>query len=164
MLLSLIFADEAFAAPNLNTPQQLFRLRITPGLNQQELPINESMASTPIFSALQAMVKGTKVSRTASVTDNWLRRNVKELGLATGFELPVGPYCFRRGNGEALDSSSLISDSQRNLILQHASSAVFQHNYLSRYITSDTQVIHRGLGAQTALMRAASGMSRSIDR
>ena len=57
----------------------------------------------------------------------------------------------------------LISDAQRNLILQHASSAVFQHNYLSRYITQDTQAIYRGLEPQTAVMRAASGMTRSID-
>ncbi|KAK3070782.1 hypothetical protein LTR53_009843 [Teratosphaeriaceae sp. CCFEE 6253] len=73
------------------------------------------------------------------------------------------PYCFRRDHGEALDSSSHISDSQRNLILQHSSSAVFQHNYLSRYITQDTQVAYRGLEPQTAIIRVASGMSRSID-
>ena len=59
--------------------------------------------------------------------------------------------------------AGLISDSQRNLILQHASSAVFQHNYLSRYITQDTQAIYRGLDPQAAVMRAASGMTRSID-
>lgn len=56
-----------------------------------------------------------------------------------------------------------ISDSQRNLILQHASSAVFQNSYLSRYITADTQAAYRGLEPQTAVMRAASGMSRTID-
>ena len=58
----------------------------------------------------------------------------------------------------------LISDVQRNLILQHANSGVFQHNYLSRYITQDTQAIYRGLAPQTAVIRAASGMARSIDQ
>jgi len=62
-----------------------------------------------------------------------------------------------------LTALGLISDSQRNLILQHASSAIFQHNYLSRYITQDTQAIYRGLDPQTAIMKAASGMTRSID-
>ncbi|TKA67115.1 hypothetical protein B0A55_11012 [Friedmanniomyces simplex] len=56
-----------------------------------------------------------------------------------------------------------ISASQRNLIPQHSSSAVFEHNYLSRYITQDTQAAYRGLEPQTAIIRAASGMSRSID-
>ena len=67
-------------------------------------------------------------------------------------------------NSSANYATGLISDSQRNLILQHSSSAVFQHNYLSRYITQDTQAIYRGLDPQTAVIRAASGMSRSIDR
>ena len=57
----------------------------------------------------------------------------------------------------------LISDVQRNLILQHANSGVFQHNYLSQYITQDTQAIYRGLAPQTAVIRAASGMARTID-
>ncbi|KAL9594076.1 MAG: hypothetical protein Q9179_005568 [Wetmoreana sp. 5 TL-2023] len=73
-------------------------------------------------------------------------------------ELPTGPYTFRRGNGQALDNSN----AQRNIILQHHSSSVFQKNYASRYMP-DTQAAYRGLKPQTALMRAASGMSRTID-
>ena len=46
----------------------------------------------------------------------------------------------------------LISPEQRNLILQHANSGVFQRNYLSRYITRDTQAIYRGLAPQTAVI------------
>ena len=41
---------------------------------------------------------------------------------------------------------------------------MFLKSYLSRYITSDTQAARRGLEPQTALMRIASGMSRTIDR
>ena len=55
-----------------------------------------------------------------------------------------------------------ITDAQRNIILQHHSSSVFQKNYASRYMP-DTQAAYRGLKPQTALMRAASGMSRTID-
>ena len=57
-----------------------------------------------------------------------------------------------------------ISDSQRNLILQHANSQVFQHSYLSRYITADTQAAYRGLEPRFDVMRIASGMSRTIDK
>ncbi len=56
-----------------------------------------------------------------------------------------------------------ISESQCNLILQHHDSSVFQRSYLSRYITADTQAAYRDLKPQTALMRVASGMSRTID-
>ncbi|KAL9580150.1 MAG: hypothetical protein Q9212_004664 [Teloschistes hypoglaucus] len=91
-MLALLFADQAFAAPSLTSPEQLFRLRIAPG--QKQLPVR-----------LQA---------------------------------------------------------QQNIILQHHNSFVFQKNYASRYMP-DTQAAYRGLKPQTALMRAASGMSRTID-
>lgn len=65
---------------------------------------------------------------------------------------------------EANTRLGYISESQRNLILQHHDSRVFQRSYLSRYITADTQAAYRDLKPQTALMRAASGMSRTIDR
>ncbi|KAL8639991.1 MAG: hypothetical protein Q9228_003047 [Teloschistes exilis] len=76
-------------------------------------------------------------------------------------ELPTGPYTFRHGNGQALDNSSEITDAQRNIILQHHNSSVFQ-NYASRYMP-DTQAAIGGLRPQTALIRAVSGMSRTID-
>ena len=49
-----------------------------------------------------------------------------------------------------------------NIILQHHNSSNFQKNYASRYMP-DTQAAYRGSNPQTALMRAASGMSRNID-
>ncbi|GIZ48168.1 hypothetical protein CKM354_001124100 [Cercospora kikuchii] len=161
MLLGLLFADDAFAVPDLS-PAELFQLRIPPGKRELRIPIKQSKAELPLFRRTERTVRGLRVSNDA-VTENWLRERLRRLGTITNFEMPVKPYCFRRGHGEALDSSSHISDSQRNLILQHSSSAVFQHNYLSRYITQDTQAAYRGLEPQTAIIRAASGMSRSID-
>ncbi|KAK4551680.1 hypothetical protein LTR86_010967 [Recurvomyces mirabilis] len=161
MLLSLLFADDAFAVPDLK-PEDLYALRIPPGKRELVIPIEESKAELPLFRRVEHTTHGLRISRKA-VTENWLRERLHLLGQITGFEAPVKPYCFRRGQGEALDSSSYISASQRNLILQHSSSAVFEHNYLSHYITQDTQAAYRGLEPQTAVVRAASGMSRSID-
>ena len=106
MLVSLLFGDQAFATPGLTGPEQLFGLRVPPGLNQQPVPIKDSMSGVPVFRRLESTVYGLRVSRTAAATDDWLRGQLASLGEVTGFELPVGPYCFRRGNGEALDSSS----------------------------------------------------------
>ena len=64
---------------------------------------------------------------------------------------------------DALTLPAHISDAQRNVILQHASSRVYEQNYLPRYITQDTQAAYRGLAPQVALTRLASGMSRTID-
>ena len=107
MLLSLAFADGAFAAPDLTEPKQLFDLRGPPGLNQLEVPIKSSKMEMPLFRSLGRSHRGKEVSDTTTITDKWLRERMKHLGDVTGFALPVGPYCFRRGNGEALDSSSM---------------------------------------------------------
>ena len=107
LLLSLVFADEAFAAPGLDGPEQLFQLRVPAGLNQQPLPIKESKFGVPLFRRLEASVHGVRVSPNVAATDSWLRETMAKVGIVTGFELPVKPYCFRRGNGEALDSSSM---------------------------------------------------------
>lgn len=49
------------------------------------------------------------------------------------------------------------------MIMQHSKSEVFQRHYLPRYINVDTQAAYRGTAPQSAVMRAASGMRRSID-
>jgi hypothetical protein len=48
-------------------------------------------------------------------------------------------------------------------MMGHASITTFLRHYLSRRITIDTQAVVRGIQPQTALMRAACTMSRSID-
>ena len=55
-----------------------------------------------------------------------------------------------------------FTDAQKNIILQHHNSSVSQKNCASRYMP-DTQAAYRGLKPQTALMRAVSEMSRTID-
>lgn len=103
-VLSLGFADGAFEG--LAGPEDLFQLKVLPGLNQQEVPIKKSKMDWPLFRGLRSGQNGHEVSETERVTDKWLRDRMKHLGEVTGFDLPLGPYCFRRGNGEALDSSS----------------------------------------------------------
>ncbi|KAJ9646989.1 hypothetical protein H2199_001975 [Coniosporium tulheliwenetii] len=161
--LALAFLDQAFAAPDLTSPEQLYSLNVLPGQNQQPLPWREEMEDVPLFRKSERTAHGIELS-SDTLPYSTLRPRMRTLGEVTGIELPVGAYCFRRGNGEALDNSSFISDSQRNLILQHSSSQVFQHNYLSRHITADTQAAYRGLPPQVTVMRAATGMSRTIDK
>lgn len=74
--------------------------------------------------------------------------------------MPLFLLLIRAGDGVGY-----INDAQRNLCLQHApNSTVFQTNYLSHHITADTQAAFRNLPPQTAIMRAATSMSRTIDK
>ena len=109
MLLSLAFADEAFAAPALTGPEELTKLCVPPGLHQLPVPIKSSKGEVSLFRRLERTRHGTDVSQDNAATDQWFRDTLRRLGDITGFELPVGPYCFRRGAGEAFDSSSTSS-------------------------------------------------------
>ncbi|KAK0858525.1 hypothetical protein LTR87_017765 [Friedmanniomyces endolithicus] len=182
-LLPLMFADEAFAPSSLTGPDQLFSLEVPTDLRQLKLPIKQTLGDKPIFRTVVKTANGYEVSPTDAATYDWLNQQLKRLGAETGFELPVGAYAFRRGSGEALDDSgrsphvvlvvrgtALIpysvhtSEGLRNLILQHADTSVFLKNYLSHYVTGDVAAAFRGLEPQTAVVKTASGMTRSIER
>ena len=105
MLLGLLFADDAFAVPDFS-PEELFKLRIPSGKRELRIPIKQSKAELPLFRRTMRTVHGLKASHEV-VTENWLRERLKQLGAITNFDMPVKPYCFRRGHGEALDSSSV---------------------------------------------------------
>ncbi|KAJ9656079.1 hypothetical protein H2201_008651 [Coniosporium apollinis] len=162
-LLGLIFADRAFAASKLTSPDQLSRLDIPPGLNELRLPLRSSMDNIPVFRRSVKALSGWKISRDLPLPYSTLLPWMKKLGVITGFRQIARPYTLRYAAGKAFDESDSISDPLRNLIMQHADTRTFLKHYLSRHITADTQAIVRGLKPQHALMRAACRMSRSID-
>lgn len=55
------------------------------------------------------------------------------------------------------------NEAVRNLVLDHASSMIFQRNYLSRMIRYDTQAAYRGTIPRGDLIIASHRMSRIID-
>jgi len=105
-MLALLFADQAFAASALTSPEQLFRLRIAPGQKQLLVPLKEEMAERPLFRRCKNTVRSLQISEDHALADTTLRPQMTDLGVITGMELPTGPYTFRRGNGQALDNSS----------------------------------------------------------
>lgn len=108
MLLGLLFDDEAFEAPGLIGPEELFRLRIPPTLNQLVLPLKDSLSQVPLFKNSERTMNGFEMSKTKAMPSGSLRTCFTKWGQITGFELPLKPYAFRRGNGEALDSSGKL--------------------------------------------------------
>ena len=105
-MLALLFSDQAFAAPSLTSPEQLYRLRVDPGQKQLPLPLKDEMADRPLFRRCKNTVRSVQISEEQALTDNALRDQMTDLGTITGMELPTAPYTFRRGNGHALDNSS----------------------------------------------------------
>ena len=75
MLLGLLFADHAFAAPELTGPEQLFRLRIPDSLNQLVLPTKDSMSKQPIFRSTVQTAYGIRICSTKQMRPTNLRNS-----------------------------------------------------------------------------------------
>ena len=91
-----------------NLIKKLFEMWVSDGTNELALPFDEDVWSKPIFRKVRSSVTGPRVSDDEAATYNWFQTKLKMLGEITGFKLPVGPYAFRRGAGEAFDSSSRL--------------------------------------------------------
>jgi len=69
---------------------------------------------------------------------------------------------LRRDSLTATDDPN-SNEAVRNLVLDHATSMIFQRNYLSRMIRYDTQAAYRGTTSRGDLIVASHRMSRMID-
>lgn len=93
-LLTLIFSNQAFAAPKLTSPKQLFRLRILSGQKQLLMPLKEEMGHIPLFRRSENTVNGICISNDQTLPDSALRSWIVKLGSVTSMELPTGLYTF----------------------------------------------------------------------
>jgi hypothetical protein len=102
--LALALADNAFVA-KFESAIQIFRLKLRPDQNELQLLFEDSMADIPIFRTCERALNGIQVSPDRPLTDAFIRSMMKKAAKITGINVPVGPYTFRRGAGEAFDHS-----------------------------------------------------------
>ena len=184
-LLGLLFYDRAFAAYNLTSPEELSRLTIPQGRNELPLHLNHMLDDVPVFRKATRTVHGWDISPHEPLPYSTLLPWVRTLGEVTGFAQVTRPYSLRYAGGKAFNENGKscdlvyaryvvhdvvltycvgnVSEAMQNLMMGHASISTFLKHYLSRRITVDTQAVVRGIQPQTAFMRAACTMSRSID-
>ena len=105
-LLTLIFTDQVFAPPDLNSPKQSFCLRIELGQKQLEIPLKENMQNVPLFHWSEDTVNGVQISNGKALLNSTLCSRMVTLGNIMGMELLTGLYTFWCDNSEALDTSS----------------------------------------------------------
>lgn len=87
---------------------------------------------------------------------------------ATAPALPLigvvrGPTTILSMSGTDCGAQGNISDSLRNLMMQHQDTRVFLNHYLSGCVTVDTAAVDRELEPQDGIMNAACRMSRWVD-
>jgi hypothetical protein len=104
-LLGLIFADRAFAAPNLISAEQLSRLDIRPSYQQLELLLKSSILDVPVFRKSVRTGYGYEISPYESLSYATLLSLMKAVGVIAGFLQPTRPYCLRYGASNEFNQS-----------------------------------------------------------
>ena len=102
--LSLAFLRDAFDVPGL-TPSQVYGSKVLACKGQQLFPWKREIEDAYIFRKSVRSAFGVDMADD-HLPYEALNTRLKKVGELTGFSIPVGAYCFRRGNGEALDNSS----------------------------------------------------------
>jgi hypothetical protein len=105
-LVSLAFNDSAFAPPDLDSPEVLFRLRARRENGCQRIPWREEMTDVPIFRRAIATKEGIRTSADNALTYNVYQTWVKRLGEALGYLQTLTTYCLRRALGNAINGAS----------------------------------------------------------
>ncbi|KAF2679215.1 hypothetical protein K458DRAFT_394122 [Lentithecium fluviatile CBS 122367] len=164
VLLGMLFHDRAFAAYNLASQEELTRLTIPPGRNQLPLRLAQNLDDIPVLRRVIRNVHGWDISPTEPLLYSTVLPYMRILGEVTGFVEITRPYSLRYAGAKAFNENGNVSDEAQNLIMGHASITTYVKHYLPRHITVDTQAVVRGIQPQTAIIRAACTMSRSIDR
>jgi hypothetical protein len=106
-LLGLIFADQAFAASRLISPEQLSRLTIPLGRNELPLPLRSTMDNIPVFRKAIKTLHGWEISPDQPLPYSTIAPWMKKLGAITGFRQIARPYTLRYGAGKAFDNSGM---------------------------------------------------------
>ena len=101
----MLFANDAFLAPNLTSAEQLSKLDIRPGTNQLQIPLKPSMGNIPIFRKSIKTAYGTEISPDEPLPYTTLRPLLIIIGILFGLFHILRPYCLRYGGANAFNQS-----------------------------------------------------------
>lgn len=108
-MLSLLFGDDAFQeweGQQLVSAKQLLHLRIPPGCEELKLLLKQELDGVPVFRQTSQQFEGSVPSEDQPLPYSTILRWMREVGFIRGFKALIHPYVFRRGAGQALNSSS----------------------------------------------------------
>ncbi|KAM4061566.1 hypothetical protein HRG_013220 [Hirsutella rhossiliensis] len=165
-LLGILFRHRAFRATSLNSPAQLANLDIHPEERELPLPLKDDLKDTYIFRRAMKTFTGYELSQDKPLSYQMIAQWIRRVGEILGLEYPTIPYNLRYNAANEFDrsgsssppitiallltpASADISESLRNLALDHANSNPFQKHYLGR---------------EQALIRQACSVGHSISK
>ena len=111
--LGVLFHDQAFAAYNLTSQEELSRLYIEPGRNELPLRLNKKLDNIPVFRKAVRTPNGWAISDDEPLPYSTLLPWIRALGQITGFAQVTRPYSLRYGAGKAFNENGKLSPSRR---------------------------------------------------
>lgn len=96
--LTMAFAYDAFAAPNLRSPADLYNIVMPSSRHFVPIPIKEEMMEVPLFRG----ECGGPLSSAA------IQEQLKRLGKVTGFREVLSTYCIQRGTANAMHGEAPV--------------------------------------------------------
>ncbi|CAJ2505605.1 Uu.00g129990.m01.CDS01 [Anthostomella pinea] len=163
-LLGILFQHQAFRAPSLVSPRLLDDLDIHPDEKELPLPLRDDLKDVCIFRRAITTSTGLQISQAEPITYGMMSGWIKRIREILGLQYPTIAYSLRYNTGNELDQSSDVSESLRNLTLDHANSIPFQKHYLGRAVCADLWGILRGQKPQQALLKQSCSIGHSMSK
>ncbi|KAI2825390.1 hypothetical protein CBS147321_1038 [Aspergillus niger] len=163
LLLIILFYVQAFEAPHLTSMEDLRRLLIEGGRQEMPLPLKKGMDNYYVFPRVQVIDGQPCILWETPMSGSALDAQLRTFSEIHGFLNHFFSHQFRYGGGDLLDKSGFVSEAQRNVIMNHATSSTFIKHYRPRRHTG-LQEIMCGLNPDEEFSRAVTRMSRWIDR
>ncbi|KAK3687910.1 C2H2 finger domain protein [Podospora appendiculata] len=163
-LLGILFRHRVFRSPMLVSAKQLHHLNIHPGEVELLLPFRADMKDVCVFRRAVKTLTGYEISPTEPIPYGMIAAWIRRIGEILGLAYQTIPYNLRYNAANEFDQSSDISESLRNLALDHANSVPFQKHYLGCRICADPWGILRGQEPQQALIKQSCGIGHSISK
>jgi hypothetical protein len=109
-LLTIVFAldDDAFEA-DFKSVEDIFRIRVQAPRRSVQLRFKKSMLGTPILRQAVSSAHGVCTSSTKALRYKTFLYYFQRLGMASGMMQILAPYVIRRGTGNELDGTYMIS-------------------------------------------------------
>ncbi|PYH95099.1 C2H2 finger domain protein [Aspergillus ellipticus CBS 707.79] len=163
LLFIILFYVGAFEAPHLNSMEDLRRLLIKDDRQEMLLPLKKEMDDYYIFPKVHVVKGKPRILWKAPMNEATLDAQLRSISEIHGLLNYFFSHQFRYGGGALLDKSGFVSEAQRSVIMNHASSRTFVQHYCPRQ-HAGMQEIMCDLKPNLELLRAVSRMSRWIDQ
>jgi hypothetical protein len=104
-LLGMLFKIQIFKFPGITSPEKLYNLDVLNGLNEQPLPLKETINNDFVFCQAVREAYGVRINHERQLTTGSIRYRMKKSGQITGFDQVTKPYVLRDGTAKALNES-----------------------------------------------------------